>query len=120
MGFGVFSGWVPGRLNTLKVGPIGSRRGVKAGLDLGGCLPLAGAGVKTLEKTFGLAGFSLKTGGGFDVRRGTPAFSLGCRGAGVLGSVLDAAASLSTKTWNWRYGISSFVLSVIQNQVPWG
>ena len=49
--------------------------------------------MKTLEKTLGLAKFSLKTGGGFGVRRGTPAFSLECEGAGVLGSVLDAAVS---------------------------
>lgn len=89
----MFSGKVPGRLNTLKVGPIGSRRGVKVGLDLGGRFPSAGAGVKTLENTFGLAGFSLKTGGGLSVRRGTPAFSLDCGGAGVLGSVLGAGVS---------------------------
>ena len=42
--------------------------------------------MKTLEKTFGLAKFSLKTGGGFGVRRGKPVFSLGFEGAGVLGS----------------------------------
>ena len=72
---------------------IGSRRGVKVALDLRGCFPSAGAGVKTLEKTLGLAKFSLKTGGGFGVRKGTPVFSLGFEGAGVLGSALDAAVS---------------------------
>ena len=50
--------------------------------------------MKTLEKTLGLAGFSLKTGGGFGVRRGTPAFSLDCGGgAGVLGSFLGTVVS---------------------------
>jgi len=93
MGFGVFSGCVPGRLNTLKVGLVGSRRGVKVDLGLKGCFPSAGAGVKTLEKTLGLVGFSLKTGGGFGVRRGTPAFSLDCEGPGVFGSVLGATGS---------------------------
>ena len=75
------------------MGPVGSRRGVKVGLGLKGRFPSAGAGVKTLEKTLGLAGFSLNTGGGLSVREGTPAFSLDCGGAGVLGSVLGAAVS---------------------------
>lgn len=66
---------------------------MKVDLGLKGCFPSAGAGVKTLEKTLGLAKFSLKTGGGFGVRRGTPAFSLDCGGAGVLGSVLGATVS---------------------------
>ena len=63
------------------------------GLDLRGCFPSAGAGVKTLEKTLGLVEFSPKTGGGFGVRRGTPAFSLDCGGTGVLGSVFGAVVS---------------------------
>ena len=71
--------------------------------------------MKTLEKTLGLAGFSLKTGGGFGVRKGIPAFSLDCGRAGVLGSVLAAVESRPTKTWNLRYDISLFVLSVIRN-----
>lgn len=66
---------------------------MKVDLDLKGCFPSAGAGVKTLEKTLGLTGFSLKTGGGFSVLVGAPAFSLDCEGVGVLGLGLGAAVS---------------------------